>query len=215
MAMARWQLCWSSYNYQSFRAWFHHHATETEQEEALQLYTVEHRRTTPQWLLAMGVVPQDVQATFKFRGQGRHLPAVPCSEAGCERCATGRGGYQFRWVDARWTPRAALDLSLTPQQVAQEMYKPWPQGMRPVVVEPAAAGSSSAHATPLPKSAQPAASQGSSSRQAWNLRAVPEPAVVTRGPAGLSPDLIQQPHEPEASIIDAMTSSDSDVVLGL
>mmetsp|Transcript_2583 Transcript_2583/g.4410 ORF Transcript_2583/g.4410 Transcript_2583/m.4410 type:complete len:169 (+) Transcript_2583:48-554(+) len=27
---------------------------------------------------------------------------VPCTEEGCERCTTGRGGYQFRWYDRRW-----------------------------------------------------------------------------------------------------------------
>jgi hypothetical protein len=35
-------------------------------------------------------------------GDGHVIPSVPCSEPGCVRCTTGRGGYKFRWFDERW-----------------------------------------------------------------------------------------------------------------
>ena len=36
------------------------------------------------------------------RVRGMEMPTRPCSEEGCERCAHGWGGYQFRWIDRRW-----------------------------------------------------------------------------------------------------------------
>ena len=173
-ALPRWEMCWSAFNLTSFLTWFGSYATEEEQIDAMQLYTVEHRRVVPSWLLTHGVVPQEVPLQVTLMGATVYFPQRRCSEPECERCTTGRGGYQFRWVDRRWTPSAALDLSLTPQQVQVEMYKPWPRGLLPIPRKrmqlPAA--SSSAY------SSSPAESVDFGLRPAaWNVRAVPEPPV--------------------------------------
>ena len=173
-AMPRWEKCWSSYNLTSFLTWFGSYATEEEQLDAMQLYTVEHRRTVPAWLSARGVVPQDLPLQVTLMGVKVNFPQRCCSEPHCERCTSGRGGYQFRWVDRRWTPSAALDLSLTPQQVQVEMRKPWPRGLLPIPRDrmPPPGASSSA------SSSSPAGPADLGSRPAaWNVRAVPEPPV--------------------------------------
>ena len=38
-------------------------------------------------------------------GRSYKRPWRACMEHGCERCAKGEGGYQFRWYDARWYGR--------------------------------------------------------------------------------------------------------------
>ena len=130
--LPRWKKCWSSYNLTSFLTWFRSYATLKEQQEAMHLYTVEHRRIVPAWLSARGVVPEDVPLQVTLMGVKVDIPHRKCSEQNCERCISGRGGYQFRWVDRRWTPSAALDLTLTPQEVECEMRKPWPRGLLPI-----------------------------------------------------------------------------------
>ena len=111
-----------------------------------------------------------VPTTLRFKGQERQLPAVPCTEDGCKRCREGLGGYQFRWCDHRWTPSAALDLTIPPDRLEEEMYKPWPHGMLPI---PAAASG--------PPTGQPSTAviSPSSAPQAWDLKAVPEPAFAS------------------------------------
>ena len=130
-ALPRWQKCWSSYNLSSFLTWIRCYATEDEKQSVLQLYILEHRRApTPEWLTAKGVVPQEVPLQVTVHGEKFDLPRKRCLKITCERCMSGRGGYQFRWVDQRWTPCAALDLTLTPGQVQVEMYALWPHGLR-------------------------------------------------------------------------------------
>ena len=130
-AFPRWSECWSSYNLQSFQIWFQHYATEHEQQSVLELYVVEHRALTP-ILDSLGLVPVTIPVTLSMRGTSVTLPTQPCRQPGCARCVSGRGGYQFRWIDSRWTPRAALDLSLNPQQAVEAMGRPWPHGMRSI-----------------------------------------------------------------------------------
>ena len=133
-ALPRWQKCWSSYNLSSFLTWIRCYATEDEKQSVLQLYILEHRRApTPEWLTAKGVEPQKVPLQVTVHGKAIVLPKKLCSEVNCWRCTSGTGGYQFRWVDPRWTPRAALNLKLTPDGVKDEMYtKPWPHGLLPI-----------------------------------------------------------------------------------
>ena len=170
-AMPRWEKCWSSYNLTSFLTWFGSYATEEEKLDAMELYTVEHRRAVPAWLLARGVVPQDVPLQVTHMGVKVNFPRRCCMEPNCERCSTGRGGYQFRWVDRRWTPSAALDLSLTSQQVQVEMYKPWPRGLLPIprkCMQFPAASSSASSSSPAGFGLRPAV---------WNVCAVSAPPV--------------------------------------
>ena len=65
-------------------------------------------------------------------GTKRDIPQRMCKEVDCKRCTKRLGGYMFRWVDTRWTPRAAMDLSLAKEQLGNEMSEPWPHGMRVV-----------------------------------------------------------------------------------
>ena len=33
---------------------------------------------------------------------GVNLPWIPCNTVLCSRCASGRGGYKFRWYSQKW-----------------------------------------------------------------------------------------------------------------
>ena len=57
------------------------------------------------------------------------LPEAECRLQACERCEKGRSGYAFYWLDPRWTPKAALDLSQTMAEVKEESRLPWPRGI--------------------------------------------------------------------------------------
>ena len=71
------------------------------------------------------------------RQQWRPLPEAACSRANCARCQAGAGGYAFAWVDARWTPEAALDLTQTPAEMRHESSMPWPRGiLQPPLPQP-------------------------------------------------------------------------------
>ena len=131
--LPRWQMCWSQANLGSFLSWFTHYATADEQEEALHLHIVQHRSGPSPLLAARGIFPQEVPIGLTLAsGVKCNMREFPCADVGCRRCAEGRGGYQFRWCDPRWTPSAALDLSLSPQELQREIYKPWPRGMIPI-----------------------------------------------------------------------------------
>ena len=53
------------------------------------LHTVDHQHLLPGPLLPPRV-------------RGQDIPAFPCTEHNCRRCAERRGGYMFRWIDKRW-----------------------------------------------------------------------------------------------------------------
>ena len=183
--MPRWEKCWSPYNLTSFLTWMRHYASEEEKAEVMHLYTVEHRKSVPAWLAARGIIPQEVPLQVTIGGVQVDFPKNPCDERGCERCRSGRGGYQFRWVDPRWTPQAALDLSLSPQQVQTEMYKPWPRGLLPIPK------GSRDHDSTVPAGAiQPtSSSRTSGDPEAWVLRAMPEPAQESAASSSIDPAL--------------------------
>ena len=103
-----------------------HHATEKEKEEAMHLYTEKHQ---PLEELLFGIVkPTRIPTTFTVNGIQRAFREVPCRELGCPRCEQRRGGWAFRWVDARWTPKAALMMDRGKH--LDSMQKPWPVGSR-------------------------------------------------------------------------------------
>ena len=99
----RWETCWSSYNLSSFLVWWSHYATAEEQEEAYQLRLVVHRSgPPPQFLVARGIVPQHVPIGLIFKdGRRQEMLTQACTDSGCARCTSGRGGYMFRWCDPR------------------------------------------------------------------------------------------------------------------
>ena len=45
------------------------------------------------------ILPMVLHAPYDGAGSSRWKP---CDTYQCQRCAMGRGGYQFRWYDARW-----------------------------------------------------------------------------------------------------------------
>ena len=57
------------------------------------------------------------------------LPEVECIAEDCPRCKEGRGGYAFYWLDPRWTPEAAIDLTQTAHELNEEANTPWPRGI--------------------------------------------------------------------------------------
>ena len=73
----------------AFLGWVYK-ASPEEQQEVQHLYTIEH---------AMVAAGQVVQPSLP---SGVELRSVPCRAENCQRCMTLRGGYQFRWYDARW-----------------------------------------------------------------------------------------------------------------
>ena len=62
-------------------------------------------------------------------GKNHNMITVPCTQEDCERCLNGKGGYQFRWIDPRWTPEAAIRLHAHPWQVQEWCKEPWPIGV--------------------------------------------------------------------------------------
>ena len=101
-----------------------HYATESEKAEAMNLYIVSHE-PLEQRLFGF-IQPQRVPTMFTINGIQRAFREVPCREIGCPRCEQRRGGWSFRWIDARWTPQAALMLNR--EQHLAAMQKPWPVG---------------------------------------------------------------------------------------
>ena len=135
----RTELCWSTSNVSSFLAWYAHYASPAEQAWATEfLYSTEH---APFYGAA---APFTLKAAD---GTTRTLPMRPCEEPGCRRCLTKRGGWAFRWVDYRWTPRASLRLDLDPPAHQKMASKPWPTGVLAGPQAIPAAASSSTPAT--------------------------------------------------------------------
>ena len=65
-----------------------HRATEQELQATVpHLWLVEHR--------APGLAQP-------LRAGGITIPSRPCTTPACNRCTQLWGGYQFRWIDARW-----------------------------------------------------------------------------------------------------------------
>ena len=138
-------MVWSTSNIQSFRCWFTFWATSEEQHWAItHAYSIDHR-----WVLADPPGPFTLTTET---GTSFHLAVKPCSEPDCARCRTGRGGWAFRWVSRHWTPRASLNLALTPAQHAEQAGLPWPIGvLRPptqAIPRPLAAAALSQVAAP-------------------------------------------------------------------
>ena len=159
----RWGMCWSPPNLTSFLTWFRDYASVDEQAAALQLHIVNHRQACSPILLACGITPEELPVLVRYQGQSVPLPVTDCTEPNCHRCITGSGGYQWRWLDQRWTPQAARDLTLTPEQLQQEIYRPWPVGML------------ISHSALPPSASYAVTAEAMLGAQAWVLSAAPEP----------------------------------------
>ena len=118
----RWQQCFTVPNLDSFTNYIAYYASEAEVTELLQLPVVYHRG-------AFDAVAVRVAVGVIVGQRWVALPQAECEWAGCERCRSRGGGYSFHWIHERWTPEAALDLSLTREELRLESFKPWPEGI--------------------------------------------------------------------------------------
>ena len=67
--------------------------TDDEATELAELFSIEHAIQPTITVLGQVLRPEPVPSP---------VPAHPCVASGCARCASGRGGYQFRWYSPRW-----------------------------------------------------------------------------------------------------------------
>jgi hypothetical protein len=67
--------------------------SEDESTELAELFSIEHTIRPTVTVLGQVLRPDPVPSP---------VPAHPCVAPGCARCASGRGGYQFRWYSPRW-----------------------------------------------------------------------------------------------------------------
>ena len=117
-----WQTVFSVPNLDSFTNYIAYYATQAEVEELVQLPVVYHRGN---WDGIATRIPIGVVVNNTWLP----LPEADCTLENCPRCSIGRSGYAFYWVDARWTPEAALDLSQSMMEMQEESERPWPRGI--------------------------------------------------------------------------------------
>ena len=118
----RWQTVFTVPNLDSFTYFFAHYATDAEAEELLKLPVVYHRGN---WDHIATRIPIGVVRHHRWTA----LPEAQCTAIDCPRCHAGRSGYSFYWLDERWTPEAAIDLSQSREEVKEESRRPWPRGI--------------------------------------------------------------------------------------
>ena len=106
----RWQLCFTTPNLDSFTNYIKYYASEAEVAELLQLPVLYHRS-------AFDVVAVRMAIGVMVGQRWTALPQAECEWPQCARCGSLRGGYSFYWVDERWTPEAALDLTLMREEL--------------------------------------------------------------------------------------------------
>ena len=117
----RWRQCFSELNLDSFLVYVANYASADEIVE-LKTYPVVYHRFRYDELAVR--IPVGVTVD----GVWHALPEVACDAPDCLRCTTGRGGFQFCWIDGRWTPEAALDLTQTRFEAAMAAQNAFPEG---------------------------------------------------------------------------------------
>ena len=118
----RWQQCWTKSNLESFIVYCGLYATEEELEELVKLPVVYHRG-------GMDGHVTRVPIGLQVNKQWTELPQATCNWEGCIRCKHEVGGFSFCWIDERWTPECALDLTMTKPEQMNERHAPFPQGV--------------------------------------------------------------------------------------
>jgi len=118
----RWGPVFTVPNLDSFTNYIAFYATDQEVEELIRLPVVYHYSN---WDGVATRIPIAVSVTQRWTP----LPETTCSGQNCPRCLRGAGGYMFGWVDPRWTPEAALDLTQTQEEMRAESALPWPRGI--------------------------------------------------------------------------------------
>ena len=118
----RWRQCWSVPNLASFQQYIAYYASMVELEDLKELPVVYHRG-------AFDHIVTKIPVQVWRDGSVFTLPEAACTAPDCPRCLRGGGGFAFNWVDARWTPECALDLTTTPAEMREESNSPWPAGI--------------------------------------------------------------------------------------
>ena len=118
----KWQRVFTVPNFDSFRNFIRYYATDAEVTLLTQLPVVYHHC---KWNVMATRIPVGVMVGERWVP----LPEVECIAEDCPRCQEGRGGYAFYWLDPRWTPEAAIDLTQTAQELKDEASMPWPRGI--------------------------------------------------------------------------------------
>jgi len=140
----------SDVNLSAFLAWTRTQADAFLTELIPRLFSVEHTSAPiPPWLAAMTgsayPVAVPVGIVLKDTGEVVNLPRLNCAmirrdpetrdllgiSENCPRCESGKGGYQFKWVCASWTPLAAFPAAGETPTAARIRCNTmeWPIGM--------------------------------------------------------------------------------------
>ena len=118
----RWSPCWSEANLDSFLYWSKFVATEEELVLVACLPFSDHRCKID--------IPPCPPVRLTIGSRVVFMPSKPCTDIGCARCLTGQGGWKWGWIDRRWTPVAAMNLSITKKEHFKEEVRHWPMGVR-------------------------------------------------------------------------------------
>ena len=118
----QWQTVFTVPNLDSFMNFIAYYATEAEVAELIVLPVVYHQS---KWDFMVTRIPVGIMVG----GQWVALPEADCTTEDCPRCTKGAGGYSFHWLDARWTPEAAIDLTQSAEEMRCEACMPWPRGI--------------------------------------------------------------------------------------
>ena len=117
--LPKWQECWSPANLMSFRVYFEEYATDEEQDELVKLPFLQHKPISDPPAFVM----------LRYHGEPFEMRWSVCKKDDCPRCISGRGGWQFRWVDKRWSSESVLDTTKNPLEHEVMNTKQWPVGI--------------------------------------------------------------------------------------
>ena len=92
-------------------------ATEAELDQAFQVINLVNHRESPELAGSIPTLPVTV-----IRGDLNReftIVQVQCREAVCQRCLSGRGGYQFLWIGPWTCPNTVGDENTAAHEVYQ------------------------------------------------------------------------------------------------
>ena len=118
----QWQTVFADPNLDSFTSFIAHYATEEEVAELVLLPVGYHQSAFD------GIVTR-IPVGVRVGEQWVFLPEAECTTEDCPRCRRNVGGYSFHWLDPRWTPEAAIDLTQSVEEMRYEAVMPWPRGI--------------------------------------------------------------------------------------
>ena len=100
----------SSFNYACFQHWARDCSKDELRRVMQTIFTIEHN--DPFVAYEQPTIIRGIQ-----------LPRRYCEQPQCPRCMDLRGGYQFRWLDPRWTGTNCLVLGQTPEEAKTRIMR--------------------------------------------------------------------------------------------